>query len=323
METYCKPDDGPEVLIHGGILENVRRARTPSGDTVEVTVTPHVSELSRDYFRDDATTGISHIWTSTEIATILKMILDKTANMQSIFSRVHYGSTSVQTSGKTVSIQVGSETYLSAIQRVKKLGPGNFYFFVDAAGVFWYRNFDSGTKHTFTLGRDAMNLPKDDGIADIRNVVYFWNQSDADGTVIALERSNAASVALYGRRAEIVTDSRIDSQATAEAAVSAYLTEHSSPIETYELEITSSGTDTKGYPIESIRPGDSCEIRNAPSLSGQVFSIVRVDYSPDSAHLTLGVGPVRRPATLGKTIEEMAEFARQSVDGSIPTVTTA
>ena len=324
VETYCKPDDGDEVLIHGGILETIKRTATATGDTVEVSITPYISELSRDYFRDNDTTGISHIWTSTEIATILKTILEKTAYMRSIFSRVHASSTSVQNSGKTVSVQIGSETYLSAIQRVKKMGPGNFYYFVDASGVFWYRNFDSGTHHVFTLGKDAMSLSMTDDLSDLRNVVYFWNQSDADGTMIALERSNASSTALYGRRAEIVTDSRIDSTAAAEAAVSAYLTEHSSPIETYEVDVLSSSKeDTKGYPIESIRPGDSCEIRNVPLLSGKSFSIVRVDYSPDSVKLTLGIGPVRRPSTLGKTIEEMAEFARQSTDGSVPTTTTA
>jgi hypothetical protein len=325
VETYCIDNDTQDgVLVHAGTIERIDRNIIPTGDQVSLTIEPFVTQLARDYFRDDAAgTVIAKTWTDTEVATILRYIVGKLVLRGQAFSRVFSSQASVQTSGKTVSIQVGSETYLDAIRRVKKLGPGDFYWFVDASGLFTYRNFDSGTRHIFTLGKDLAEITHGDDASEIRNAVYFWNQSDTDLGGIAFERTDAASVALYGRRAQIITDSRIDSEATAEAAVAAFLREHATPTIAIEADVLDSTDNPFGYDIERIRPGDTCEIRNAPTLSATVFSIVRVDYAPDRAHLVLSDGPVRRPRTLGMDIEEMAEFMRTSTNGSIISSTTA
>lgn len=325
VETWCIDNDAPEgTLVHAGKIERIQKTVTTSGEQVSITVEPFVTQLARDYFRDDAAgTTIAKTWTTTEVATILRYIVDKATIRGGTFANVHASGTSIQTSGKTVSIQVGSETYIDAIRRVKKLGPGDFYFFVDATGLFHYRNFDSGTRHVFTLGYDIAELTHQEDVSEVRNAVYFWNQSDTDLLGIALERTDAASIAAYGRRAEVVTDSRIDSEETAEAVTAAYLREHATPIISVELDVLDSTGNTHGYDIECITPGDTCEIRNAPSLSGTVFSIARVDYAPDKAHLVLSDGPVRRPRTLGMSMEEMAEFMRTSTNGSILAATTA
>jgi hypothetical protein len=323
VETYCVRDTGT-VLIHAGVIETIDRSITAAGDQVIVTVSPYVKQLSDDYFRDSNAFGadIAKTWSSTEIATILKYILDRAKLSAGAFGNVHYTASSVLTTGKTISIQVGSETYLDAIRRIKGLGPGDWYWYVDAAGVFSYRNFDSGTKHLFTLGRDLVSLHETESIVDLKNTVYFWNKSDADGLVIALERplSTTTSQSTYGRRTQIVTDSHIDDSATAVSIAERYIQEHNTPIQTYEVDILDASTDARGYDIETIQPGDTCELRNIPSLSGTTFSITRVEYKPDGVHLTLGIGPVRRSFRLGMTLEQIADYMRVVTDGALPTV---
>lgn len=313
VDTYCVDDRGTR-LIHSGVIEKIDQTIAEAGETTTVTVFPWVKKLSLDHVRGTGT-AISLSWSATDVSTILIAILDAAIAQTDMFRSVTYTPSSIQTSGKTVSIAVGSETYLSAIQRVKKLGPGNWYWHVDATGVFSYRSFDSGTKHVFTKGVDFTQLRRTKDISDLRNTVYFWNTYDTDD-YIAFERPDAASQsqAAYGRRVQIVTDSHIDHQPTAEGVADAFIEEHQQPSNSFEMTVKG-GKD--GYDIESIQPGDTCEIRNVPSLSGRPLSILRVDYAPDAVTLQLGDGPVRRQRTFGMAVEEMATFLR-SYHGAKP-----
>jgi len=328
VKTYCIDDDAPEgVLIHAGWIERIHRTvGAGAGDRVDVSVTPYASQLARDFFMDkDDATAPAKSWTTTDVTTILTDILNRATQHMGTFSRVHAESDTMQTSGKTVSIEVGSEKYLDAIRRVKKIGPGNFYWFVDPSGVFRYRNFDSGERHVLTLGREIESVSKTDDISDMVNAVYFWNMSDTDLAAIALERpaEPSASQLAYGRRAEIVTDSRVDTQGAATSVADAYLTTHEQPTITLETQVLDGTANPNGYDIERLKPGDTVEIRNAPALTGQIYSLTRVDYAPDSARITLGAGPYRRPRTLGMSIGEIEEFMTTATNGSIPSLTTA
>ncbi len=326
--TYCIDDEAPEgTLIHAGWIERIHRTLSASGgDRVHVSVEPYASQLARDFFMDkDDATAPAKTWTSTDVTTILTDILNRATQHMGLFSRVHAESETMQTSGKTVSIQVGSEKYLDAIRRVKKLGPGNFYWFINPNGIFRYTNFDTGARHVLTLGREIENLAKTDDITDVVNALYFWNMSDTDRSAIALERpaSPSSSQLTYGRRSEIVTDSRVDSEGAALAIADAYLTSHEQPTLTIETEVSDSTANATGYDIERLTPGDTVELRNVPSLSGQAFSLTRVDYAPDRAKITLAVGPYRRSRTLGMSIGEIEEFMTTATNGSIPSLTTA
>lgn len=327
VETYAITDAFPDGrLLHAGLLEAVQEDARPDGDTVTVTVTPYVTQLAHDFYRDDAAgTTIYRAFSATDVSTILRTILEKAAVRMTTFARVFATATSIQTSGATVSVEVGSETYLDAIRKVKKLGPGDWYWYVAPDGTFSYRNFDSGTHHTFTVGANVLACTHTTDIRSLVNTVYFWNQSDADGTMVALERPAAAtpSQTTYGRRVEVLTDSRIDSTATAQALADAYLREHGQPAHTYEVTVLSAGADARGADIEAIQPGDTCTLRNLPGLPSTPLCITRVDYRPESATLTLSDGPMRRGMYLGMTIEEMFQFLRNATMGSLPPVTTA
>jgi hypothetical protein len=324
VQTFCSDDDGV-VLIHSGMIETIEREIAEDGDHVSVTVSPWVKLLSQDYFKETAElTALSYhdFPVGTDISDILKLLIDRYRLNMGSFGRVHYTSSSIQTSGKTTSIEVGSATYLDEIRRIKKLGPGDWYWYVDENAVFSYRNFDSGTKHVFTMGKDTKSLRFTTDISSLKNTIYFWNGQDSHTTVVAFEypQSQSASQALYGRRTEVVTDSHVDNADTGASICTNFLRENQDPIQTYELDIMDGDRRQHGYDIESIQPGDTCEIRNVPSLSGTVFSIGRVDYSPDSVHLTLGVGPVRRSRLLGMTIQEITAYMNKNTDGFLSDV---
>lgn len=325
VETYCV--DGPDVtLVHGGWIEGITDEVTPDGGGVSVTVVPYVSQLSRDVFRPATGTDRAQEWVATDVSTILSSIVAASVARTGVLSRVHASSASIQTSGKTVDVQAGMETYLDAIQRAKKLGPGDWYWYVDAAGLFSYRNFDTGNPaHTLTVGRDVVRVTRSRGVADVRNTVEFWDGNDASGYV-ALERpaSVSASQTTYGRRTELMRDSRIDSEAAATSAADLFIRERQEPSDVLTVEVLDDGrTDGRGYPLETLHPGDTCVVRNLPMVDGTVFSVTRVDYAPDRATLTLGVGPVRRLRTLGMTVQEIVDFQRITTDGSIPTTNSA
>jgi len=326
VETWCTRDDGTTAMLHAGFLETIEDDVSDGAQATTVTVTPYLKQLGSDYFRDDDTgTTIAHTWTSTDVSTILSTIISKSIVRAGTFSRVHTTASSIQTSGKTISIQVGSETYLDAIRRVKGMGPGDWYWYVDAAGVFWYRNFDSGTKHVLTLGREIKRLSRTQDIQELKNTVDFWNSADALDSVLALERPAAlsASQTAYGRRVEQITDSRIDDADTAKSLADRFIREREQPLVTISVDVLSDANDPRGYDIESIKPGDTCEVRNLPSLAGQALSITRVDYRPDGVSLTLANGPVHRSWSLGKQLEEMYLYVKTFQDGSIPTDTNA
>lgn len=326
IQTDAIDEAGAVTRIHEGTIERIEEVARAGAQSVAITVQPYVASLALDHFRDDAAgTTVARSWTSTDVATILTAILDRYIQRQGSFARIRTSATSVQASGSSISIQVGSETYLSALQRVKKLGPGNFFWYVQPDGLFLYRAYDAGTHHRLTLGRDVLEVRRTRDLTDVRNTVYFWNQSDADGTVVAFERPSTATTSqtTYGRRVQVVTDSRIDSEATAEAVTEAFIAEHEAPVTTLQVDVLARATDPRGYRIEALTPGDTVEIVNLPALASTVYSILRVDYRGTSASLTIGVGPARRPKTLGMAIEEMATFMRTSTDGSIPTTLTA
>lgn len=322
VETWCV-EDGQETLLHAGFLATKDEECSASTRTVAVTVTPYVAQLADDFFRDGATgTTIAHTWTTTDVSTILTAIVDKCVVRAGTFSRVHHTATSVADSGVLISVQVGAETYLDAIRRVKAMGPGDWYWHVAADGTFSYRNFDSGTRHTLTLGRELDRVKRTEDTRDLRNVVSFWNGFDTAASAIAFERSTAASVATYGRRSELLTDTRIDDLATAQQLADRYLRERDHPLVTVEASVLAQD-GRLGYPIETIRVGDTVEFRGVPSLDGQTLCVVRTDYSPSSLGLTLADGPAKRTWSLGRTIEEMYQYVRTQLDGSPVTDTTA
>lgn len=326
VETYAVTDATPEGhLIHAGIIETVTEEVRPDGDTVTVTVTPYVTQLALDFYRDDAAgTTVYRAFSATDVSTILRTILEKATVRAGVFSRVAASSTSIQASGVTVSVEVGSESYLDAIRKVKKLGPGDWYWYVGADGTFTYRNFDSGTHHTLTVGREVTGVTATTDITELKNTVYFWNQSDAVGTVVALERPAATtpSQETYGRRVEVLTDARIDDAATATSLADAYLREHELPLHTYQVSVLAAGMDERGYPIETLLPGDTVTLRNLAGLPATPLCIVRVDYTPDVATLTLSDGPLRQHQFLGMSILEMFDFVRNATMGSLPSTTT-
>ncbi len=324
IDTFCADNDGV-VLIHSGMIETITQEIAADGDHVSVTVTPWVKLLSQDYYKETATlTALSYhdFPLGTDISDIMTLLIDRYNLNMGSFGRVHYTADSIQTSGKTTSIEVGQATYLDEIRRIKKLGPGDWYWYVDAAGVFYYRNFDSGTRHILTMGKDVRGVRCATDISSMKNTVYFWNGQDSHTTVVAFEypQSESASQRTYGRRTEVVTDSHVESPETGTAICTNFIRENQDPIKTYELDVLDSDGAQHGYDIESIQPGDTCEIRNVPSLSGTVFSITRVDYTPDAAHLTLGVGPVKRNALLGMTIQEITAYMNKNTDGFLSDV---
>lgn len=320
VETMCETETGTR-LIHGGVIENIEGSTSTRGEALTVTVSPWVKQLSHDYFRDGIsdTDSPARVFENTDVADILTYMVDTYRRNAAGFSRIMYTGASVYPSATLVSLEVGLERYIDAIQRVKHFGPGDWFWYVDERGLFSYRNFGTAQHHIFALGKEITTIQRSESIENIANVVMFWNLQDAVGSALALERPGSdLSINTWGRRVEIITDSKVTDAVTAVAIADAYLRENQGPIITHTVEISDGSLSTHGYDIESIQPGDTCEIRNLGSNFPARYSIVRVDYAGDSATLSLGQRPTRRAAGLGKSLKDLEDFITQSVTTSPP-----
>lgn len=320
VETTCETESGTK-LIHGGIIENIEGVTSAQGEAITVTVSPWVKQLSHDYFRDGIadTDPPARVFSSTDVTDILTYIIDTFRRNAAGFSRITYTGDSVYPSGTTVSLEVGLERYNDAIQRVKHFGPGDWFWYVDERGLFSYRNFGTTQHHIFTLGKEIETIQRSESIEDIANVVMFWNLQDAVDSALALERPGSdLSIQTWGRRVEIITDSKVTDLDTAVAIADAYLRENQGPIVTHTIQVSDGSSSTKGYDIESIQPGDTCEVRNLGANFPARYSIVRVDYAGESATLSLGQRPTRRAAGLGKSLKDLEDFVTQAVTTSPP-----
>jgi hypothetical protein len=168
-------------------------------------------------------------------------------------------------------------------------------WFMDATGRVTFGTAPTEPTHVLAFGREISAATVERSAEQIANSLLVWNDQPAAPVRELVE--DAESIADYGRRMEMVTDSGIASDAAAQAKAAGILAKRKGESVRVTMTVEDSNTAGKGYDIESLRPGDTVRLMNFDSdVAGDTFydnmTITAVDWSKHRARVTLDLVPV-------------------------------
>ncbi len=262
-------------------------AEARGSETVAVDVAGYISRFERDVYRDNSG-NYKKSYSSTEIGAVMRDIIDRYRQYNSGTS-INYSSTSIANTSKNRGITFNNNTYLDALKYTFELTDVNWYWYIDTDNLVYLQQIPTTPTHLFMFGKDIIDIKFDKSISQTTNGMLFWNGlASSDANYIAKSYSDSASQTTYGRLVEIKNDNRYRDVNSANDYASRYLGNYKNPFNTVELEIADSNFGA-GYDIESIKPGQTCKVRNIDSnnaLSGNML-ITKVTYNFTSAKIVV------------------------------------
>ncbi len=226
--------------------------------------------------------------------------------------------TTVDATGITVTTQFNTNTIQEVISQLQSMSPLNWFFRVGTDDKIYFKLLASTPVHKFYLGRNVTYYKQEKRLENIVNYIYFT------GSNFFKKYINSGSVAAYGRFTQKMVQNQVTDIATADVMANAILNRMSSPEIRIVLRVSDSNNDDgKGYDIESIKVGDSCQIFGVASKgnnlwdnslwdtdawdyavtnsAGTVLQIQKITYYPDYAELEIS----NRQPDIAKRVEDI------------------
>lgn len=264
-------------LIYAGEITRVEPYLTGKEQGVEITALGLGSLLKNALYKNGGGYVVNHA--AADPSNIAKAVIDAWQLAQGS-ELIDYAPGSVALTGMSVSQDFDHVDHLDAIEKARGLAPAGWWWRVGPDGLFEFKAKPSAATHAFVIGRELAEVRAPQTLEEIKNsLVLYWGASETQ-----LVAEDAASIADFGRRQEVVRDRDISNLATAEAFADSFLEENAWPRVAPSLVVES------GYDIFSIRPGDTCKVMNLRKGSGVVennMQIVRVSYTQDAATLEI------------------------------------
>lgn len=227
---------------------------------VVVRVTSTVKTFSDKLLHDGSST--TKAYASTDPGNIMKNILDKYAGV------IRYSGQSIALPGTSVSYTFNYLTYREAVDVTLGLCPGFWYWYVDADNVFYLKavNFDV-TDHQLFIGKQVNSVKASKSIEELYNAVYFKGGGDP---ALYKYYPRTSSQTEYQTREYKMQDERVTDSSTASTMANKFLDEHDHPRSLLTATVIDNTVDaTKGYDIESFRPGQVVQIKH-PRIEDKV-----------------------------------------------------
>jgi hypothetical protein len=153
--------------------------------------------------------------------------------------------------GTNVTYTFQKLNWRDAIDIVFGLSDPGWYWFVDAGGDFFFKEKSATPDHTFVIGRNIQSIEVPKSIEEIINdVTVAYNGGTQNAT-------DATSITAYGIRAEYIDRTADTNDATTALQIATKEVEDNK-ISKVEARMTINNT----YDIESIRPGQTCQVLN-------------------------------------------------------------
>jgi len=280
LECY-DTDAANGVEIYRGFISQYRSVIEGHDEYVDIILQGYGFKLSHRYLQDsDGATTVAYL--SWDPSDILKDIIDK-QNAQG--GKIGYSSTSIETTGTTVSYTFDLYSYNEAINKVAELCPEGWFWYIDTNNIIHLKQKSATADHAIMVGKDIVKV---EGITDmekITNRVFFvgedpiYRRYDRDG-----------SQSSYGMMAEKKVDHRVSVTATADTMSERILDREDTPELRMFLEIAdNNGIDSDvGYDIESFDVGDTIRITNLkqPAKTQSLWDVMQWDVDVWDATLT-------------------------------------
>ena len=210
--------------------------------------------------------------------------------------------------GLSLGWSFNTNTVTEGVRACLSLAPYGFYYFVDlGTDILYFKQTHTTPDLIFIKGRhlEALNL-----IATIENIKNdaFVTGALVSGSNIFVERYNTTSVNKYGRHIDRLTDPHIPDTTTAAQVASSYVAEYKD--EQYQTTLT---VVDKTMDITQLKPGLVIGFSGFGTfVDGLLAQIVRIDFKPEEATLTLGILPKRLIPQFEKVIRGLV--AEQTIN---------
>ncbi len=245
----------------------------------------HISKLYQAIWRDGTT--IVHNFTGGDSASnIAKEIIDKYRALDSNM-RVNYSATSVENSGTTVKDKFEAITFGVGLDRAISLAHTTdriWIWRVLGDNIFTMKKIAEGGEHQIIMGRDVVSLRLKDDLINSANEVFTYFNNTATRRV-----SNSDNIGVNGYISELLRETNVTDSTTADEIGNAILTGKLPSL--LKLTITVSEKYLPG--IETINPGDTCEILGVPEQIRDTLSnnmiINKTIYRKDEVELELSI----------------------------------
>lgn len=262
-------------IIYTGYISQYNPFFDNNKEGVNIELLGLVSLLTRDYYKNGATYAVTE--TSQDPSTIFQNIITQ-ANSVLPGTPFSYSASTISTTGQSVTYTYTARKWVDALQDTFDLIGGGWFWYIGADGSVYLKQKPSSATHTFTIGKDIIAMSVVKSGEKLINEAYIdyngGNTSDTDAT----------SQTNYGKHAKYINDQSTTDATTAGNIVQTNVDDNK------ELKISASIVINDTYDIESIKPGDTCKIRNLPTSSSTFtdnMQIVRINYSPTRIELQL------------------------------------
>lgn len=304
---------------------------------IEVEVTSNSTTLRDTLLKNGSNTTVSY--SKQKTSAIIKDLVSKYNGVITTSDRY------VQDSGDSVSYTFKFVDYLEAINTTSDLAASYWHWYIDGNDTLYFRrtNLDV-VQHKLVMGehvKQVDSMRRNSG--SMYNVVYFVGGGDPP---LYRKFTRPGSINEYGRHEYKMVDERVTLPETAQAMATKFLDENDHPIPTIEATIIDDSVDnTKGYDIESLSPGDSCQVIN-PSvgyeqsrlysddlrlgnfyldisyldfdpkyLLGQPMQIQSIEYRFYEAKLVLSLS--EQPATVVGELADIRELVDKKISNTV------
>jgi len=305
IRVECSDADESGQVIYSGYISKYAPTLSGGREFISVTCLGFVSELER-FMAEDASGNTTLTYNSQDPTDILEDVVDKYSTAG---GRVDYNLTSTTDTSSTVSYEFNTYTVKECLDKIVELAPNGYYYYIDEDKVVNFKDKSATADHTFILSKDIISIIPEKSIENMVNRIYFTG-GDVSGTTLYKKYERASSISTYGLFAQKYVDSRVTNESTADLIADAILDRGDTPETRTTVVIRdNNGEDGRGYDIESIKPGDTCQILgysgkatnlwdvavwdsdkwnyDLSQVSSTVQQIMKVSYEPDKVTLEI------------------------------------
>lgn len=242
-------------------------------------------------------------WTGGNATTITYSSIDPTAMFKDTIIRYNSKGGSIMpapgtgfaSTGLSLTYTFKVATVLEGIQVYLSMAPYDWYWYVDVGtDIIYFKQASKIAKYTFVKGKHISGLNVTASTENIKNILYFTGGIPSGTTNLFSVYSDTTSIINNKQRLDRKSDNRVTIQGTADAISTSSIT--ATKDETYQTSVTILDTTMD---ISLIKVGDTVGFGGFGTFVDYlVLQVVRVDYTPDQATLTLGQLPPRANQTL-------------------------
>lgn len=231
-----------------------------------------------------STTGT---YTSVDPSTgMLKPIIDDYVARGGL---INYASGTIDVTGLSLTYTFNTNTLYEALKAILSIAPNGFYYYVDVGtNTVYFKQASTTADFTMVKGKHINDFSLVATIEQIKNQVLFSGGATA-GVNLYKQYQSQRSIDLYGIRLDRKSDNRVTVTATADAIGSTAIA--SGKDEAYMTTLT---IVDRTMDIALLKPGKVIGFTGFGTFADNILAqIVRVEYSPESVTLSLGIIPKR------------------------------